>query len=73
MRENVWILGITMTKFGRHRDKDIVDLASAASLDALADGGVSMRAIGVIAAGLPMFWLFDRARRARRTRAISSG
>ena len=51
MSENVWILGITMTKFGRHRDKDIVDLASAASLDALADGGVAMRDIGVIAAG----------------------
>ena len=35
--------------------------------------GTSLAGIGVIAAGLPMFWLFDRARRARRTRAISSG
>ena len=42
MAENVWILGITMTKFGKHPDKDIVDLASEAAMGALADGGVSM-------------------------------
>jgi len=51
MAENVWILGITMTKFGKHPDKDIVDLASEAALGALADAGVSMKDIGVIAAG----------------------
>ena len=51
MAENVWILGITMTKFGKHHDKDIVDLASEAAMGALADGGVSMKDIGVIAAG----------------------
>ena len=51
MAENVWILGITMTKFGKHPDKDIVDLASEAAMGALADGGVSMKDIGVIAAG----------------------
>ncbi len=51
MAENVWILGITMTKFGKHPDKDIVDLASEAALGALADAGVTMKDIGVIAAG----------------------
>ena len=26
--DDIWILGIHMTKFGKHFDKDIVDLAS---------------------------------------------
>jgi acetyl-CoA acyltransferase len=47
----VWILGITMTKFGKHADKDIVDLAAEAARGALADAGVTMREIGVLAAG----------------------
>ncbi|MCU1463718.1 MAG: thiolase family protein [Acidimicrobiales bacterium] len=51
MAEAVWILGIHMTKFGKHPDKDSVDLASDAALAALADGGVAMRDIDVIAAG----------------------
>jgi acetyl-CoA acyltransferase len=51
MRDDVWILGINMTKFGKHPDLDTVDLASAATLAALADGGVSMADIGVIASG----------------------
>ena len=51
MSEDVWILGINMTKFGKHPDKDTVDLASEATLAALADAGVSMKDIGVIAAG----------------------
>src|SRR5438309_2422490 len=51
MTEDVWILGITMTKFGKHPDKDTLDLASEAALGALADGGVTMRDIGVLAAG----------------------
>jgi acetyl-CoA acyltransferase len=49
--EDVWILGIHMTKFGKHPDKDSVDLASEAVLGALADGGVSMKDMGVMAAG----------------------
>src|SRR5690554_5766457 len=40
-----------MTKFGKHPDKDAVDLASEAALGALADAGVTMRNIGVLAAG----------------------
>lgn len=51
MTEPVWILGINMTKFGKHPDLDTVDLAAQASLAALADGGVTMSDIGVIAAG----------------------
>ncbi|MGZ4681052.1 MAG: thiolase family protein [Acidimicrobiales bacterium] len=49
--DDIWILGITMTKFGKHADKDVVDLASEAALGALADGGVTMKDIGVLAAG----------------------
>ena len=48
---DVWILGINMTKFGKHPDIDSVGLAAQAARAALADGGVSMRDIGVLAAG----------------------
>ena len=51
MAEGVWILGIHMTKFGKHPDKDTVDLAAEAAMGALADGGVTMREMGVLAAG----------------------
>ena len=40
-----------MTKFGKHPDLDPVDLASEAALAALADGGVTMKDMGVLAAG----------------------
>ena len=49
--DDIWILGISMTKFGKHPDKDTVDLASEATMAALADGGVTMKEIGVLAAG----------------------
>ena len=49
--DDVWILGIHMTKFGKHTDKDTVDLAAEAAMGALADGGVSMKEMGVLAAG----------------------
>ena len=48
---DIWILGIHMTKFGKYPDKDIVDLAAEAAMAALADGGVTMKDIGVLAAG----------------------
>ncbi len=51
MADDVWILGIHMTKFGKHPDKDTLDLASEAALNALADAGVTMKDIGVLAAG----------------------
>ena len=49
--DDIWILGIHMTKFGKHPDKDTVDLAAEAALAALADGGVTMKDMGVLAAG----------------------
>src|SRR5829696_3325296 len=51
MADDVWILGIHMTKFGKHPDKDVVDLGAEAAMAAIADAGVSMRDIGVIGAG----------------------
>jgi acetyl-CoA acetyltransferase len=51
MAEDIWILGIKMTKFGKHTDKDTVDLAAEATMGALADAGMSMRDVGVLAAG----------------------
>ena len=44
MSEDVWILGIHMTKFGKHPDKDTVDLAAEAAMGALADAGVTHEA-----------------------------
>ncbi len=52
--DDIWILGITMTKFGKHADKDVVDLAAEAALGALADGGVEMNEMGILAAGCLM-------------------
>jgi acetyl-CoA acetyltransferase len=49
--DEVWILGIQMTKFGKHPELDTVDLAAEAAMAALADAGVTMADIGVIAAG----------------------
>ncbi len=51
MADDIWILGIRMTKFGKHPDLDTVDLAAEAATAALDDAGVTMRDIGVLAAG----------------------
>jgi acetyl-CoA acyltransferase len=51
MSEDVWILGINMTKFGKHPDKDVIDLAAEAATAALTDGGVSMKEIEILAYG----------------------
>ena len=51
MSDAVWILGIYMTKFGKRPDDDTVDLAAEAAQHALADAGVTMADIGVLAAG----------------------
>ena len=48
---DVWILGIRMTKFGKRPEDDVMDMASEAALGALADGGVTMADIGILAAG----------------------
>jgi acetyl-CoA acyltransferase len=50
-KDNVWVLGAHMTKFGRHDDKDVMDLAATSALAALADGQVSIRDMDVLAAG----------------------
>ena len=49
--DDIWILGIYMTKFGKHPDQDTVDLAADAALHALADAQVTMKDMGVLAAG----------------------
>ena len=49
--DSIWVLGIHMTKFGKHKDKDLTDLASEAVLGALADGGVTMSQMQVMACG----------------------
>ncbi len=49
--EDVWILGIHMTKFGKHPTLDTVDLGAEAIIGALADGGVTMGDMGILAAG----------------------
>src|SRR3954449_11843469 len=51
MGEDIWILGIKMTKFGKHPDKDTIDLAAEATMGAIADAGVTMKDVGVLAAG----------------------
>jgi acetyl-CoA acyltransferase len=51
MAETVWILGASMTRFGRYDDKDLVDLGSEAALAALDDAGASMADMGVMACG----------------------
>jgi acetyl-CoA acyltransferase len=51
MSEDVFVLGANMTKFGKHPDKDVIDLAAEAATAALADAGVIMREIDVLAYG----------------------
>ena len=48
---DVWILGISMTRFGKRPESDRVGLAAEAALAALRDGGVGMADMGVLAAG----------------------
>lgn len=49
--DDIWILGIHMTKFGKHPNLDVVDLGAQAIQGALADAGVTMADIGILAAG----------------------
>jgi acetyl-CoA acyltransferase len=52
--DDIYILGINMTKFGKHADKDTVDLAAEAVFAALDDGGVAMSDMDILAAGCLM-------------------
>ena len=47
--DSVWVLGTDMTRFGRYPDQDAIDLASTASLNALADGNVTIHDMDVLA------------------------
>ena len=49
--DDIWIVGSNMTKFGKHPDKDVIDLAAEASMAALSDAGVSMAEVGVLGVG----------------------
>jgi acetyl-CoA acyltransferase len=51
MSQDVWIVGLAMTKFGRFPDLDIVDLGSRAALDAFADAGIGIEDVDVLAVG----------------------
>src|SRR5579864_5228686 len=49
--DDVWIVGVNMTKFMRYKDKDVIDLASEASLGALDDAGVTIHDMDILASG----------------------
>jgi acetyl-CoA acyltransferase len=49
--DDVWILGIYMTKFGKHPDLDTIDLAAEATMHALSDAQASIKDVGVMAVG----------------------
>jgi acetyl-CoA acetyltransferase len=51
MSDNVWILGASMTKFGRYPDKDTVDLGAEAAVAALKDGESTIHDVDVLAVG----------------------
>jgi acetyl-CoA acetyltransferase len=48
---DVWVLGTSMTRFGRYPDQDLIDLGATAALAALADGGVTIHDVDVLGAG----------------------
>ncbi len=51
MADDIWILGISMTRFGEHPDSDVIDLAAEAALAAMGDAGVTIHDVGALAAG----------------------
>src|SRR5436309_11475305 len=65
MADNVWIIGAAMTKFGRYPDRDVVDLASDVSLDAMADADTTIHDMNVMAVGsqFEMFTLGQRVQK----------
>jgi acetyl-CoA acyltransferase len=54
MTTGVWVLGVSMTHFGRYPDGDDVDLAFEAASGALADADIEMSQVEVLAAGSTM-------------------
>jgi acetyl-CoA acyltransferase len=51
MADDLWIIGVAMTKFMRYKDKDLIDLGSEAATAALADAGLSIFDADILAAG----------------------
>lgn len=51
MADSVWVIGVHMTKFAQHKDKDALDLGSEAAMSALADAGQTIHDMDVMAAG----------------------
>lgn len=51
MSDDIWIIGTAMTPIRRHLDRDVLDLATEASLGALDDAGVTMRDVQLMAVG----------------------
>ena len=45
MSDNVYIVGVGMTRFGKHPDRDATDLGAEASLAAIRDAGIDPREI----------------------------
>ena len=50
MRE-VAVVGVSMVKFGRYNDKDVVRLASEAAVGALRDAGIGIKDVQVLVSG----------------------
>jgi acetyl-CoA acyltransferase len=55
MSDSLWVIGVSMTKFMRYPDKDLIDLGTEAALGALGDAGLTIFDADVLAAGC----LFD--------------
>src|SRR5580693_658303 len=51
MADSLWVIGVSMTKFGRYPDKDLIDLGSQAALGALGDAGLTIFDADILAAG----------------------
>jgi acetyl-CoA acyltransferase len=50
-QHSIWVIGVSMTKFGRYPDKTAYDLGAEAALAALDDAGVEVSDLDVFAAG----------------------
>lgn len=51
MADSLWIIGVSMTRFMRYADKDLLDLGSEATTAALADAGLTIFDVDILAAG----------------------
>lgn len=49
--DSVWVIGVSMTRFGRYPDRDAYDLGAEAALAAIDDAGISFSEVDVLAAG----------------------